>query len=138
MSGLRGPYLVGAATMLLAIGALLDSGVGEVTFVAATVLMPAALLLMVGSGERASDGGRLAALVVVVLLGSGFALLLALKGRASTASWWFGLPAPLATQIAMALLPLVILGVVFARRFDRFRPSRDALEKIQALSDVDS
>jgi hypothetical protein len=138
MSGLRGHYLVAAAMVLLAVGGLIDSGLGEAAFVAGTVLLPAALLWMVGAGGPRRRSGRWAALAVVVLLGSGFALLLAFRGRGSSASWWFDLPAPLAIQIAMALVPLIVLGFLFARRFDRFRPSRDALEKIRSLSDAES
>lgn len=138
MSGLRGPYLVGAAMVLLAIGGLNDSRLGEVAFVAGTVLLPAALLWRAGAGEPGRPGGRWAALAVVVLLGSGFALLLNMESQASSASWWFGLPAPLAIQIAMALLPLIVLGLLFAYRFDRFRPSQDLLEKIRSLSDAES
>jgi hypothetical protein len=138
MSGLRGPYPVAAALVLLAIGALIDSRLGEVAFVAGTVLLPAALLWRVGAGEAGRHGGRWAALAVTGLLGLGFALLMGLEGQASSATWWFGLPAPLAIQIGMALLPLIVLGLLFAHRFDRFRPSRESLETIRSLSDVES
>lgn len=138
MSGLRGPFLIAAATALLAVGVLLEGGVGEVVLVAAAVLMPAALLMMAAPTGRGNSGARTAAVMITLLLGGGFALLLALRGRPATASWWLGLPLPLAVQIAMALVPLIVLGGLFARMFDGFRPTEESLETIRSLSDADS
>ncbi len=138
MSSLRGPYLVAAATALLAVGMLLEGGVGEVMLVAAAALMPAALLMMAAPSGRGNNGARMAAVMTALLLGGGFALLLALRDRPATASWWLGLPLPLAVQIAMALVPLIVLGGLFARTFEDFRPTEESLEAIRSLSDADS
>jgi hypothetical protein len=137
MSGLRGIYLIAGVTALLAFGAVLGGSAGEVSFVVAVVLMPAALLLLARQG-RPMAGAAIAAAVILLTVGGGFGWLLILRGQPPIASEWFALPVALVVQIAIALVPLVVLGVLFARSFDRFRPSKKSLEAIRSLSDADS
>ncbi len=138
MSGFRAAYLIAAVTGLLLLGTVLGGDAGEVTFVAAVVMMPAALLLLVTRQGRPVVGARVAAWGTILVLGSGFGLLLAWRYESPTIFWGFGLPAPLAVQILIALVPLIALGVLFARLFDGFRPSDETLETIRSLSDADS
>jgi len=130
------PRVVAAATALAILGLLLPGRWGETLFALIAIALPALMLLL---GEpRRGRARRLVAAVLVssVLLVGGFLALLRLAGADPVGVWVLGLPLALAIQIViMTLGPLLVIGVLYALDFERFRPRPRDLERIRSLAD---
>jgi len=129
------PHVVAGATALLAIGLWVPGRWSELVFVVAAATLPATMLLL-GVARRGRPGRLLlAALLTAACLGAGFVALVLLAGSDPLHRWVLGLPLSLAILIyGMTMAPLLILGVLYARDFERFRPRQKDLERIRSLS----
>ena len=131
--------IVAVVVALAVVGLVVPGRSGEAIFALAAMALPAALLL-VGDPGRGSSGRLVAAsLAALVPLVGGMALLMGIAGGDPTRFWLLGLPLGLAIQIwLMTLVPLLVIGLLFALDFDRFRPTAEDVERIRSLADDDA
>ena len=130
------PHIVAVAATLTVLGLLVPGRWGESLFAVAAISLPALMLLL---GEpRRGRAHRLivAALASSALLVGGFVVLLLVAGDDPASVWLLGLPLGLAIQIyIMTFGPLLVIGLLYALDFERFRPRPRDLERIRSLAD---
>lgn len=131
-----GPAVVGALSLALLVALLVP---GEGPAILATLLtatMPAALLLLLASRRRAGVVPLAGSAVAAVCVGGGFLVLLAAPDGDPLGRWLGGLPWATGVLVwVIALLPLVVLGVIFGLGWPRWRPPAEAVERLRRLAD---
>jgi uncharacterized membrane protein len=133
---LAAAFLAIASPIVLVL-CVVPGAIAEWSFALLVAAYPVALILFAVGGRRRLGVLGLGLIGLLILLESSVIVLLLLRGRVVDGPWVVGLPAAAVVQVVgLCLIPLPLVGLLYAMNFDRFglaagEPERNADRNIE-------